>query len=92
MKTKEEIEQLAKDFADDAHGSPTATFLEKGFIKGYTQCQEDMSDKKYTESDLRKVIDETIDACNIAQRESYGELEIDVDKIINSLNKTNKII
>lgn len=90
MKTQEEIEQLAKDFADDTHGSPTATFLEKGFIKGYTQCQEDMSDKKYTESDLRKVIDETIDACNIAQRESYGELVIDVDKIINSLNKTNK--
>jgi|688.fasta_scaffold1104409_3 hypothetical protein len=37
MKSKEEIEQLAKDFADDAHGSPTATFLEKGYIKGYTQ-------------------------------------------------------
>jgi hypothetical protein len=67
MKSKEEIEQLAKDFADDAHGSPTATFLEKGYIKGYTQCQEDMfksllantlrrlyTDKKYTEENARR--------------------------------------
>lgn len=43
MKSREEIQQLAKDFADDAHGSPTATFLEKGYIIGYTQCQEDMA-------------------------------------------------
>ena len=43
--------------------------------------------KKYTEEDIRKVIDETIKACNISQKESYGDLEIDTDKIINSLNK-----
>lgn len=54
MKTQEEIKQLAEDFSDDAHGSPTATFLEKGFINGYMQCQEDMADKKYTEEDLRQ--------------------------------------
>jgi hypothetical protein len=46
-----------------------------------------MADKKYTEEDIRKVIDETIKACNISQKESYGDLEIDTDKIINSLNK-----
>jgi len=45
------------------------------------------ADKKYTEEDLRKAIDETINACNTAQKQSYGELEIDVHKIINSLNK-----
>lgn len=55
MKTKEEIEQLANDFADDAHGSPTATFLEKGYIKGYTQCQEDNKDKKYTKEQIISV-------------------------------------
>ena len=37
--------------------------------------------KKYTEEDIRKVIDETIKACNISQKESYGDLEIDTDKI-----------
>ena len=50
-------------------------------------CQEDMADKKYTEEDIKKAIDETIKCCNIAQKESYGDLEIDADKIINSLNK-----
>jgi len=58
-----------------------------GYEMGYTKCQEDMADKKYTEEDIRKVIDETIKACNISQKESYGDLEIDTDKIINSLNK-----
>ena len=43
--------------------------------------------KKYTEEDIKKVIDETIKACNISQKKSYGDLEIDTDKIINSLNK-----
>jgi hypothetical protein len=55
MKTKEEIEQLAVNFANDAHGSPTAIFLEKGFINGYTQCQEDMA-KKYTEEDIINIV------------------------------------
>ena len=91
MKSKEEIEQLAKkqkgcskeycDSIDEQYG-----YL-NGYIDGYTQCQEDMGDKKYTEEDIRKVIDETIKACNISQKESYGDLEIDTDKIINSLNK-----
>ena len=91
MKSREEIEQLAKkqkgcskeycDSIDEQYG-----YL-NGYIDGYTQCQEDMADKKYTEEDIRKVIDETINACNISQKESYGDLEIDTDKIINSLNK-----
>ena len=91
MKSKEEIEQIAKkqkgcskeycDSIDEQYG-----YL-NGYIDGYTQCQEDMGDKKYTEEDIRKVIDETIKACNISQKESYGDLEIDTDKIINSLNK-----
>ena len=51
MKTKEEIEQLASKYADgyssdEAHASYIA------FIDGYTKCQEDMADKKYTEEDL----------------------------------------
>jgi hypothetical protein len=46
MKTKEEVEKLAKNFANDSHGSPTAIFLEKGFINGYYKCQEDISIEK----------------------------------------------
>ena len=85
MKSKEEIEQIA-DKAINKEGYTTDDFV-IGFEQGYTQCQEDMADMKYTEEDIRKVIDETIKACNISQKESYGDLEIDTDKIINSLNK-----
>ena len=85
MKSKEEIEQIA-DKAINKEGYTTDDFV-IGFEQGYTQCQEDMTDMKYTEKDIRKVIDETIKACNISQKESYGDLEIDTDKIINSLNK-----
>ena len=55
MKTKEEIEQLAKEwFLNDkslAYGE------EFGFIQGYTQCQEDNADKKYTERQLRDAME-----------------------------------
>jgi hypothetical protein len=88
MKTKEEIEQLAflkypiirgyiannmdseydknKDFRDC-------------FIKGYTQCQEDMADKKYTEEDL-------MSAFNAGINNDYGNGP-SFDKWLNSLNK-----
>ena len=59
MKTKEEIEQLAESEYGTEIGSIRGSNpydLEKdrknGYIKGYTQCQEDMTDKKYTEEDL----------------------------------------
>jgi len=79
MKSKEEIEQLAKDFADDAHGSPTATFLEKGYIKAYTQCQEDMA-KKYTEDDM-------IDAIIYGSSLTTSNVKLYAHNYINSLNK-----
>ena len=47
------------------------------YKKGYTQCQEDMADKKYTEEDIIKAI-------------AYGQTtkQIDYHKdFINSLNK-----
>jgi hypothetical protein len=55
MKTKQEIEQLAQEwFLNDkslAYGE------EFGFIQGYTQCQEDNKDKKYTERQLRDAME-----------------------------------
>ena len=58
MKSKKEIEQLAKkqkgcskeycDSIDEQYG-----YL-NGYIDGYTQCQKDMADKKYTEKDMLK--------------------------------------
>ena len=46
MKTKEEIELLA------AREYWRNNVERRSFIIGYTQCQQDMSDKKYTEEDM----------------------------------------
>ena len=53
MKTKEEIEQLA---AKEYWNSNTES---RSFIKGYTQCQEDMADKKYTEEDVINIVNKS---------------------------------
>jgi hypothetical protein len=61
MKTQEEIEQLANEFSKDYIKTTNNSILqssfklEVGYIKGYTQCQEDMADKKYTEEDMLKL-------------------------------------
>ena len=60
MKSKKEIEQLATEYSaigKEAGLTHREFTLEKiGFKNGYTQCQEDMADKKYTEEDIRKAI------------------------------------
>jgi len=83
MKTKEEIKQLAESEYGTEIGSIRGSNpydLEKdrknGFIKGYTQCQEDMADKKYTESQLRDAMEEAM---------SYSKLR-QITEYINSLN------
>jgi hypothetical protein len=47
MKTQEEIEKLANEWALSNSDVTmwTNSSLNKGYIKGYTQCQEDMTDK-----------------------------------------------
>lgn len=61
MKTKEEIEKLATEHAnlkpnfdrvEEEYYNSGAINAYESFTKGYTQCQEDMSDKKYTEEDM----------------------------------------
>lgn len=55
MKTQEEIEKLAEKYAFNRWGDET---LEKeakfSYTYGYTQCQKDMANKKYTEEDMLK--------------------------------------
>ena len=53
MKTKEEIEQLA---AREYWNTNTES---RSFIKGYTQCQEDMADKKYTKEDIINIVNKS---------------------------------
>lgn len=87
MKTKEEIEQLAEQrFPNDTPSGlkiGTSSYKQRGYIKGYTQCQEDMADKKYTEEDLRQAIEIGIEYGHQKGYQSYYY----IDEIINSLNK-----
>jgi hypothetical protein len=96
MKTPKEIEQLAESKYGTEIGSIRGSNpydLEKdrknGFNKGYTQCQEDMADKKYTEEDVRKAIEVGVnaEAGDYPKGFSY-KLGISLeDYFINSLNK-----
>ena len=61
---------------------PTTFKLEVGYIKGYTQCQEDMADKKYT---FNQITDAMVMAREINGKETYYKYSM--EEIINSLNK-----
>ena len=72
MKSKEEIEQLARKCGTRYNGY-------FGYINGYTQCQENNKDKKYTEEDLKK-------AMNYASQITNNKMKY-IEDYINSLNK-----
>ena len=49
MKTKEEIEQIAANLANPNVCKTT------NWIEGYTQCQQDMADRKLDEDDIKEM-------------------------------------
>jgi queuine/archaeosine tRNA-ribosyltransferase len=83
MKSKEEIEKSANEFSKDYIKTTNNSILqssfklEVGYIKGYTQCQEDMADKKYTEEDIRKAFN--------WQRKTIEQLQADKKELVNGL-------
>ena len=87
MKSKEEIEQLAtQDFNDrqecghyELADLKSRDYYYDGFINGYTQCQEDMVDKKYTKEDMLKSFWAGVD-CESGNGKNF-------EQFINSLNK-----
>lgn len=87
---EDEVEKLAKEeieryrLSSSSIDKPREVQRFNGFKTGYNKAKEKY---KYTEEDMRKVIDKTIHACNKAQKESYGELVIDEDEIIQSLQQ-----
>jgi hypothetical protein len=91
MKSKEEIEQLAKQLCNipiDLVIDEEERYyknLEKydGIIQGYTKCQEDMADKKYTEEDMLKCWDSST-RFERPISEGYAP---NFNEFINSLNK-----
>lgn len=109
MKTQEEIEQLAnKRYLQKAEAITDSTIkgfivsaTKGGYIDGYTQCQEDMADKKYTEEDMLGFLNfyNEFDFKKLGYRYRYPSMDgsekkynqnIDkkiLEEYINSLNK-----
>ena len=81
MKTQEEIEQLAEQYWDKQ------PYNEDAYVVGYTQCQEDMADKKYTELQLRFFADELIKGIEEKNKQGYEDIKVDYESLILSLNK-----
>ena len=82
MKTIEEIDKLYHKCWDDFSNKYDDNLHYYSFVEGYTQCQEDMADKKYTEEDIKKAF---MAGCQSERRLSRRIDEL--DKYINSLNK-----
>ena len=78
MKSKEEIEQLAKIYVEsDIKKNPLYGQFHKTYTDGYTQCQEDNADIKYTEEDIRKAFN--------WQRKTIEQLQADKKELVNGL-------
>ena len=91
MKTQEEIEQLGGKYAtthEDVSDKLSKYLVSACFQDGYTKCQENMSDKKYTESQLRDAIRNTITyLATLSETGKFHSGNIVEEAIIQSLNK-----
>ena len=110
MKTQKEIEQLAESKYGTEIGSIRGSNpydleadRKNGFIKGYTQCQEDMVEK-YTEQDMIKFAFDTYYQEDMAKKYTFNQItdaiamareingketyyKYSMEEILNSLNK-----
>jgi hypothetical protein len=85
MKTREEIEQLAENLYFHVDGfEEEISEGKRHYILGYTQCQEDMADKKYTEDDIKETAYFFVSKKLAANQ---GILDEEIQDFINSLNK-----
>ena len=83
MKSKEEIEKLTDKWYTEKNQMIPSIIEQKCFIIGYTQCQEDMSDKKYTEEDLLHAFREGV----LLPNSQIGIMEDIFKQVVQSLNK-----
>jgi len=85
MKNPDEVKELAeKEYPIGKKFNPNfvgfADREQAAYIKGYTQCQEDSADKKYTEEDIRKAV-------VMASTSNTDFIPDRCEEIIQSLNK-----
>ena len=85
MKTKEEIEQLSKIIVPTPMEGTSYVDVRYGFIKGYTQCQEDVADEI-----KKQIYDFTIDlkeATSTFVKQNCEGAIFGLNRLLNSLNK-----
>lgn len=78
MKTQQEIVIQAKAYAESIGNEDGTSAYD--YVMGYTQSQEDMADKKYTEQDM-------IDAIIYGSSLTTSNVKLYAHNYINSLNK-----
>lgn len=86
MKTPEEIKEIAQEWAVNNAEISFAenSALNRGYVKGYTQCQEDNSNKYiFTKDELQKLIVEFVGFPH-DHNEARGSI---ATRFIESLNK-----
>ena len=80
MKTKQEIDELYHKCWDDFSNKYDDNLHYYSFVEGYTQCQNNMADKRYTEEDLHTILR--------LRKEWYSHTDKNVVRdFIQSLNK-----
>lgn len=80
MKTKQEIDELYHKCWDDFSNKYDDNLHYYSFVEGYTQCQNNMADKRYTEEDLHTILR--------LRKQWYSHTDKNVVRdFINSLNK-----
>ena len=88
MKTQEEIEQLAEKYATSIYGFSNENYndylkCKRHCIIFYTQCQEDMADKKYTEEDVINALH----SVELKNNKDYSKIFEGMKEYFNVLNK-----
>ena len=79
MKTPEEIKKIAhkKYSVQGSGGGQYTEGLQEGrivgFIDGYTQCQKDNSDNKYTEEQVRNLVDSVTEFISHNEPDEFNE-------------------
>jgi hypothetical protein len=89
MKPKDEIEKLADNWSDDYEKGANRDIAKRSYISGYTKCQEDMADKKYTEDDIKETAYFFVSKKLAANQ---GVLDEEIQDFINSLKQEVDVV
>ena len=88
MKTKEEIDKLYHKFWNEFNTKYDDNLHYYSFVEEYTQCQEDMAEKKYSEKDIIWAIQEAYGhGRDEADDILFQQVEESIRVILKSLNK-----